>query len=262
MIGCPHYWIFFIIFRIFFTTFFGLFHLNLENCVCFWNIFTFLYFVFVFYIFLRFFIFIHTFSRFSTQVYRFYRNFLVFHFFHHQFSAFLFYATAFLHNFIDYFPESVISDFSWIAAYISGVCSYLFLQHSCVIIFGIEEVVCFQIFLYVIYYFTYIVSVFDTSLYIFLFSVNFPVFLASVFNIFPYCNITILAFLVLLHEFWSWTWIDRFFPLLNFLHNFSILFYNFFGLVYLTLENCVCFWYIFTFLYFFSYIFPFFDTSL
>ena len=115
--------------------------------------------MFVFEIFLRFFIFFHTFSRFSTQVYRFYRNFLVFHcvcffFIHlifvfhflHRFSAFLFYATAFLLNFIDYFPESVISDFSWIAAYSSGVCSHLFLQVSCVIIFGIEEVVCFQYF--------------------------------------------------------------------------------------------------------------------
>ena len=89
--------------------------------------------------------FFHTFSRFSTQVYRFYRNFLVFNFFH-LFLAFLFYATAFLLNFIDYFPESVISDFSWIAAYISGVCSHLFLQLSCVIINGIEEVVCFQYF--------------------------------------------------------------------------------------------------------------------
>ena len=102
--------------------------------------------VFVFEIFLRFFIFFHTFSRFFlTQVYRFYRNFLVFHFFH-LFSAFLFYATAFLLNFIDYFPENVISDFSWIAAYISGVCSHLFLQVCCVIIFGIEEVVCFRYF--------------------------------------------------------------------------------------------------------------------
>ena len=93
---------------------------------------------------LLYFFFIH-FSRFSAQVYRFYRNFLVFKFFH-LFSAFLLYATAFLLNFIDYFPESVISDFSWIAAYISGVCSHLFLQLSCVIIYGIEEVVCYQYF--------------------------------------------------------------------------------------------------------------------
>ena len=108
--------------------------------------------VFVFDIFLRFFIFFHTFSRFSTQVYRFCSNFLVFNFFH-LFSALLFYATAFLLNFIDYFPENVISDFNWIAAYIFGVCSDLFLQVCCVIIFGIEEVVCFQYFLrYLLFY--------------------------------------------------------------------------------------------------------------
>ena len=60
--------------------------------------------MFVFEIFLlSLFFFIH-FPVFLTQVYRFYRNFLVFHFFH-LFSAFLFYATAFLLNFIDYFPE-------------------------------------------------------------------------------------------------------------------------------------------------------------
>ena len=100
--------------------------------------------LFLKYFYVSLFFFIH-FPVFSTQVYRFYPNFLVFHFLH-RFSAFLFYATAFLLNFIDYFPESVISDFSWIAAYISGVCSHLFLQLSCVIIFGIEEVVCFQYF--------------------------------------------------------------------------------------------------------------------
>ena len=99
--------------------------------------------MFVFEIFLLFFIFFHTFSRFSTQVYRFYRNFLVFHFFH-LFSAFLFYATAFLLNFIDYFPENVISDFNWIAAYTFFICSNIFLQVCCVIISGIEEVVSFQ----------------------------------------------------------------------------------------------------------------------
>ena len=81
--------------------------------------------VFVFEIFLRFFIFFHTFSRFLTQVFRFYRNFLVFHILH-RFSAFLFYPTASLLNFSDYFPENVISDFNWIAAYISGVCSTSF----------------------------------------------------------------------------------------------------------------------------------------
>ena len=147
--------------------------------------------VFVFEIFLRFFIFFRTFSRFSTEVYRFYRDFLVFHFFH-LFSAFLFYANAFLLNFIDYFPQSVIADFNWIAAYIFGVCSHLFLQVCCVIIFGIEEVVCFDYF----------------------------------------CTLFII-----LHT------------LFRFLT--QVLFY-------LTLENCVCFWNIFTFLYFFSYIFPFF----
>ena len=100
--------------------------------------------LFLKYFYVSLFFFIH-FPVFRHKVYRFYRNFLVFNFFH-LFSAFLFYATAFLLNFIDYFPESVISDFSWIAAYISGVCSHLFLQLSCVIIYGIEEVVCFQYF--------------------------------------------------------------------------------------------------------------------
>ena len=132
MIGGSYYWIFFIIFLIFFHNFLGLFYLTLENCVCFWNIFTILFFF-------------HTFSRFATQVYRFYRNFLVFHFFH-LFSAFLFYANAFLLNFIDYFPENDTSGFNWIAAYIFGVCSNLFLQVCCVNIFGIEEEVCFRYF--------------------------------------------------------------------------------------------------------------------
>ena len=131
MIGCSYYCILFIIFLIFFYNFFGLFYLILESCVCFWNIFTFLYF------------FSYIFPFFLTQVYRFYRNFLVFNFFH-LFSSFLFYATAFLLNFIDYFPENVISDFNWIAAYIFFICSNIFLQVCCVIISGIEEVVSFQ----------------------------------------------------------------------------------------------------------------------
>ena len=40
-----------------------------------------------------------------------------------------------------------------------------------------------------------------------------------------------LAFLILLHKFWSLTWIDRLSPLLNFLHNFSNFLYNFFWLI-------------------------------
>ena len=130
--------------------------------------------MFVFDIFLRFFIFFHAFSRFLTQVYRFYRNFLVFHFLH-RFSAFLFYATAFLLSFIDYFPENVISDLNWIAAYISGVCSHLFLQLSCVIIFGIEEVVYFQYFCTYLLFYIYCFGFWHKSIDIF-FSVNFPVF--------------------------------------------------------------------------------------
>ena len=128
---CSHYCILFIIFLIFFLQFFWLILFNpWELCL------------FLKYFYLSLFFFIH-FPVFLTQVYRFYRNFLVFHFFH-LFSAFLFYATAFLLNFIDYFPENIISDFNWIAAYIFGVCSNLFLQVCCVIISGIEEVVCFQ----------------------------------------------------------------------------------------------------------------------
>ena len=205
------------------------------------------------------FFFIH-FPVFLTQVYRFYGNFSVFHFFH-LFSAFLFYATAFLLNFIDYFPESVISDFSWIAAYISRVCSHLFLQVWCVIILGIEEVVCFQyictLFIILHTLFRFLTQVYRYFCYLLVFQ-----FLDICFKHFPLLRHHILAFLILLHKFWSLTWIIRLFPLLNFLHNFSNFFYSFFGIFYLSLENCVCFWNIFTFLYFCSYIFPFFLTQV
>ena len=110
--------------------------------------------LFLKYFYLSLFFFIH-FPVFLTQVYRFYRNFLVFNFFH-LFSAFLFYATAFLLNFIDY---------------ISRKC-YLWLQlNSCIHFWHLLKSFftsllrnyfrhwggCFlSIYLYVIYYFTYI----------------------------------------------------------------------------------------------------------
>ena len=107
--------------------------------------------LFLKYFYVSLFFFIH-FPVFLTQVYRFYGNFSVFHFFH-LFSAFLFYATAFLLNFIDYFPENVISDFSWIAAYISRVCSHLFLQVWCVIILALRRLFAFNIFVrYLLFY--------------------------------------------------------------------------------------------------------------
>ena len=118
--------------------------------------------LFLKYFYVSLFFFIH-FPVFLTQVYRFYGNFSVFHFFH-LFSAFLFYATAFLLNFIDYFPENAISDFSWIAAYISRVCSHLFFTSLMRNYFGHWGGCLLSIYLYVIYYFTYVVSVFDTSL--------------------------------------------------------------------------------------------------
>ena len=195
------------------------------------------------------FFFIH-FPVFLTQFYRFYRNFLVFHFFH-LFSAFLINATAFLLNFIDYFPENVISDFNWIAAYIFGVCPNLFSQVCCVIIFGIEEVVCFQ---YICTLFIILHTLFRvlTQVYrYFCFLLVFQ-FFGICFQHFPLLQLHFLVFLILFHEFWSFTWIDRLFPLLYVVHNFSKFFFTiFFGLFYLTLENCVCFWNILTFLYFF-----------
>ena len=145
MIGCSHYCILFIIFLTFFYNFFGLFYLYP------WEL-------FVFEIFLRFFIFFHTFSRFLKQVYRFYSKFLVFHFFH-LFSAFLFYATAFLLNFIDCFPENVISDFKWIAAYIFWRLLKTFFRSLFRNYFRHWGGCLLSIYLYVIYYFAYIVSV-------------------------------------------------------------------------------------------------------
>ena len=216
--------------------------------------------MFVFEIFLRFFIFFHTFSRFSTQVYRFYGNFSVFHFFH-LFSAFLFYATAFLRNFIDYFPESVISDSSWIAAYISRVCSHRFLQVWCVIILGIEEVVCFQyictLFIILHTLFRFLTQVYRYFCYLLVFQ-----FLDICFEHFPLLRHHILAFLILLQKFWSLTWIIRLFPLLNFLHNFSHFFLQFFCHILFIPWELHLFLKYFYFSLFFSYIFPYFDTSL
>ena len=148
MIGCPHCWIVLNNFsRILFTTFFGI---TLENCVCFWGIFTFLYFF-------------STFSRFLTQVYI--PQFFTFLFFSPVFSIFV--ASAFLQT------SLILSRKCYLWLQLNSCIHFWrfdrFLQLSCVIIFGIEEVVALDICCTSIYYFTYIVSVFDTTIDIFTF---------------------------------------------------------------------------------------------
>ena len=110
------------------------------------------------------FFFIH-FPVFLTQVYRFYRNFLVFHFFI-CFQHFCFMQLHFLLNFIDYFSRKC---YLWLqlnsCIHFSRLLTSFFLQLSCVINFGIEEVVCFQIFFvrYLLFY-IHCFGFFDTSL--------------------------------------------------------------------------------------------------
>ena len=180
--------------------------------------------------------------------------------FYHQFSAFLLYATAFLLNFIDYFPENIISDFqlnSWIYFWRLPT---IFLQVCCVIIFGIEEGVCFDYFctLFIILHtlFRFLTQVYRYFCFLLVFQ-----FFGSCFQHFPLLQLHFLPFLILLHEFWSLTWIDRLFPLLYVVHNFSKFFLQFFWVILFNpWELCLFLKYFYVSIFFFIH-FPVFLTQ-
>ena len=154
-------------------------------------------------------------------------------------------------TFIDYFPENVYLWLQLNSCIHFCFCSNLFLQVCCVIIFGIEEVVCFQ---YICTLFIILHTLFRvlTQVYrYFCFLLVFQ-FFGICFQHFPLLQLHFLVFLILFHEFWSFTWIDRLFPLLYVVHNFSKFFLQFFfGLFYLTLRIVFVFEIFFVSLFFF-----------